>query len=327
MINVDFNFGSVPSSEDSPDEELEALKNSPSHQSDSGMSMGSESLASRCSDNDIVYSPGFEIFDDAQLMGYLSSSSRTPSPETTTAVERVSDRDTNNDNAPATNATSNDKGSSIQNHVRILRDRNVTVMTTPKTKPVTIENKSKLQVKTILPTPAPKIKVIKVLSSNQHIDSDGEVVEALTNLNKKNAIQAKINREKKKVFIKSLEDTVDELRAENDALKVNQTRMEECQRVLEDEVQYLKSVLANQSALSSLLQNIPNVQNVTLSTSFNRRKRSAVVDHDYIEHQDTDRCTKRNCSTAGICLHVDKGHASLEFCSHCSKNAKLADDS
>ncbi|XP_033732992.1 uncharacterized protein LOC117322286 [Pecten maximus] len=321
MINVDFNFGSVPSSVDSADEELETLKNSPSHQSDSGMSMGSESP--ECMDSGIANKSGFELFDDAELMGYLSSTSRTPSPETTVAVESVLDQAVKN-NSPCTILNKPE----MKNRVRVLRARNSIESNGQTTKPHDVEVKSKPLplVKTILPMPAPNVKVIKVVSSNQDFDSDGEIVEALSRRNKKNAVQAKINREKKKAFIKTLEDTVDELRTENDDLKLNQTRMEECQRVLEDEVQYLKSVLANQSALSSLLQNIPNVQNVTLSTSFNRRKRGANLDHDYMEHHDTAKRTKKNTSRAGVCLHVDNGHASLEFCSHCSKNAKSIDD-
>ncbi|XP_069119839.1 LOW QUALITY PROTEIN: probable basic-leucine zipper transcription factor D [Argopecten irradians] len=323
MINVDFNFGSVPSSVDPGDDELETLKNSPSHQSDSGMSMGSENT--ECMESDIANRPGFELFDDAELMGYLSSTSRTPSPETTIAVESVLEQAITNNSSSC--CVLNNK-CETKNQVRILRARNSNNIDKPTKKPHATEEKSKSLpvVKTILPMPTSNVKVVKVVSSiNQDIDSDGEIVEALAQRNKKNAVQAKINREKKKAFIKGLEDTVAELRTENDALKLNQTRMEEHQRVLEDEVQYLKSVLANQSALSSLLQNIPNVQNIKLSTSFNRRKRGANLDHDYTEHHTSAKRSK-NFSTAGVCLHVDDGHASLEFCSHCSKNAKSTDD-
>ncbi|XP_060078076.1 uncharacterized protein LOC132557585 isoform X2 [Ylistrum balloti] len=318
MINVDFNFGSVPSTVDSPDDELETLKNSPSHQSDSGMSMGS--------DSDSVNISAFEMFNDAELMGYLSSGSRTSSPETV-AVESVLDCAINN-GASNRDLTPNNGKLEIEKHVQILKERksNVTLRKLDASTTTPVKSKLQPQIKKVLPMPEPTVKVVKVVSASHNIDSDGEIVEALTRRNQKNAVQAKINREKKKIFIKNLEDTVKELRFENDNLKQNQTRMEECQRILEDEVHYLKSVLANQSALSSLLQNIPNVQNVTLSTSFNRRKRGANDDHDYVEQPVNAKRAKRNSSKAGVCLHVDNGHASLEFCSHCSENAKLTDD-
>lgn len=311
MINVDFNFGSDPVSEHPLVDELECLKNSPSHESDSGMSIGSQSPVY----SDCAESPAFEIFNDVELMEYLGSKAKS---QENVEVESVIDRDINR----------NLVSRKAEFH-KVLREKSRNARTISTEDKIVTVVKPKMQVKTVLPMPASNMKVIKVVSSNKvkepfpvDLDSDDEIVEALTERNKRNAVQAKVNREKKKAYMKDLEDGVDELRSENNNLKLKQTQLEESQRVLEEEVEYLKSVIANQSALANLLQNIPNVTNVKLSTSFQRRKRDAEHDHDYRGQIPAKRTRP---TTAGVCLHVDNGHASLEFCSRCSNAAKLSE--
>ena len=154
-------------------------------------------------------------------------------------------------------------------------------------------------------------------------DLDEETMER----NKKNAIQAKINRQKKKAYVEDLELKVSSLARENDSLKKESKKLVKEKSSLEEEVAYLRSVLANQSALSGLLKNIENVQNVRLTSSFSR-KRSADLDHDYGEKPAVKK-PKRSAVPAvsgGVCLHVDKNDVSIEFCHHCAKRSKGVED-
>lgn len=168
---------------------------------------------------------------------------------------------------------------------------------------------------------SPAVKVVKVVktAAQSKQDIDKELIQALDDRNKKNAIQAKLNREKKKAYIKNLEDEIEELKCENFTLKESNKKVVSEKNELLEEVEYLKSVLANQSALASLLKNIGSVENIKLSSSLNR-KRSADLDHDY--HNAGKRVKVPAKKTAGICLHVDQGNVSLEFCSKCASISK-----
>ncbi|KAK3104904.1 hypothetical protein FSP39_012948 [Pinctada imbricata] len=165
------------------------------------------------------------------------------------------------------------------------------------------------------------IKVIKTPSASTKKEAEQQIYEALEERNRKNAIQAKMNREKKKAYMKSLEEEINDLKVENDELREGQDQLKRANSALEDEVAYLKSVIANQSSLSNLLKNIPSVKNVKLSSSFSRRKRSAVSDHDY------ELPAKRTKNMAGVCLHVlDSDNVSLEFCARCSQMSRDSSD-
>ncbi|XP_071490519.1 uncharacterized protein [Diadema antillarum] len=72
----------------------------------------------------------------------------------------------------------------------------------------------------------------------------------------RNAVMAKLNRERKKKLLSTLEGKVGLLSTENDALKKQNGRLRKKVGVLARELNYVKSVLANQSALSQLLTNI-----------------------------------------------------------------------
>lgn len=72
----------------------------------------------------------------------------------------------------------------------------------------------------------------------------------------RNAIMAKLNRQKKKQQMSDLEKMVTDLSQENEELKIDQCNLKSQVTSLESEVEYLKGVLANQSELSSLLKNV-----------------------------------------------------------------------
>ncbi|KAK2143157.1 hypothetical protein LSH36_872g01001 [Paralvinella palmiformis] len=140
---------------------------------------------------------------------------------------------------------------------------------------------------------------------------------------RKNALQAKINREKKKAYITSLEKQVAELSKDNGRLQGRTSKLQKERDLLSEEVTYLRSVIANQSTLSKLLGNITDVKSLSLTTSFSAEKRSFAEDHNYGQSS-----VKRPKSSApisgGVCLHVENENVSLEFCSSCARMARGA---
>ena len=83
----------------------------------------------------------------------------------------------------------------------------------------------------------------------------------------KNAVAARENRQRKKQHITVLEESVEKLSAENNMLKTNVSEMSNTIDSLRTEVDYLRSVLANQSTLSALLRKIPSVSGIDLLSS------------------------------------------------------------
>ena len=137
--------------------------------------------------------------------------------------------------------------------------------------------------------------------------------------NRKNAIAAKQNREKKKLYMSSLENEAATLKAEMTVLKQKNKDLESCNARLKKEVSYLKAVLANQSTLSSLLAKIPTTEGVHLTSSFNRGKRATRSgDDDLCASLSKKRAKFDEQMTAGVCLHVANDRVSLEFCAECS---------
>ncbi|XP_064599803.1 uncharacterized protein LOC135466311 [Liolophura sinensis] len=93
-------------------------------------------------------------------------------------------------------------------------------------------------------------------------DSDGQSL-----CMSKNAIAARETRQRKKQYLGTLENTVKNLRSENVNLKNETKRMKSHISELNEEVCYLRSVLANQSVLAGLLQNIQNTPGVRFRSS------------------------------------------------------------
>lgn len=136
--------------------------------------------------------------------------------------------------------------------------------------------------------------------------------------NRKNAEAAKQNRQKKKLYVSSLEKEAVSLRTEVSNLKQRCSNLESSNTRLETEVAYLKSVLVNQSKLSSLLAKIPISEGgVHLTSSFSLGKKA-----DPCEEECSRRRAKRarldDQTAAGVCLHVSNDRVSLEFCAECS---------
>ncbi|XP_066300271.1 CREB/ATF bZIP transcription factor-like [Branchiostoma lanceolatum] len=136
---------------------------------------------------------------------------------------------------------------------------------------------------------------------------------------KKNAEAARQNRLRKKHYVQDLEGKVDTLAKENTSLKKENSKMQTAITSLEEELEYLKSVLANQSSLANLLKNIDTTEGVSLTTSFpsNRKRKAGEKDHDYSK----GKKKKNTDNSGGVCLHVNKDQVSLEFCSKCAHMA------
>lgn len=135
----------------------------------------------------------------------------------------------------------------------------------------------------------------------------------------KNAIAARINRLKKKEYISGLEQRVGSLTTENRVLKQENGNLNKRVEELENETRYLRAVLANESMLAQLLSRLSGVNGMKFSTSLFQESN----DHDYAMPR--KRVKVENKDTAGgICLHVDKDHVSVEFCTKCAESSSLS---
>uniref|UniRef100_A0A3Q3EZP3 CREB/ATF bZIP transcription factor n=1 Tax=Kryptolebias marmoratus TaxID=37003 RepID=A0A3Q3EZP3_KRYMA len=137
----------------------------------------------------------------------------------------------------------------------------------------------------------------------------------------KNAIAARLNRLKKKEYVSSLEKQVDVLSTENGVLKQENSQLTKRVEELEDETRYLRAVLANESMLAQLLSRLSGVNGMKLSSSLFQGPNSN--DHDYALPRKRVKVAEKETS-GGVCLHVDKNHVSVEFCTKCAESASTA---
>lgn len=160
--------------------------------------------------------------------------------------------------------------------------------------------------------------------ASSSVDVKASVDESNVEKSRKNAEAARQNRLKKKRYLEELEKEHSDVKRENVILKTKCYEYQQrCQR-LQAEVEYLKNVIANESMLSSLIQNIPNVPNVNLTSSFASRKRplpGSSTDKDSSAALKKSKSSKDVKSSSGVCLHVAKDLVSIEFCQHCSRQA------
>ena len=157
----------------------------------------------------------------------------------------------------------------------------------------------------------------------------------------KSAIAARENRLRKKNYVASLESKVSVLTTENEELKNSISAMSKREATFKTEIEYLRSALANDSALSTLLRNIPGTPGIRLrsSESFyddqeedstplvqtkSAQKRKAVKpDHDYSSRKvKKSQVSCKDTKNAGCCIYVNGSTTSLEFCEKCYKKAE-----
>lgn len=172
-------------------------------------------------------------------------------------------------------------------------------------------------------------------TSQEKVEDEQAIVEK----NRKNAIAAKENREKKKKYVEGLEKTVSDLKEENKTLKAKNESLTSVTKKLADEVKYLRNVLANESTISLLLKSVAATPGISLSSSLVQSTQSQGTEKEsdtkeegrqYVTRSrkrqpDEDRGdapSKRSRSnTGGVCLHVSGGKVSVELCSKCEKKA------
>jgi hypothetical protein len=134
----------------------------------------------------------------------------------------------------------------------------------------------------------------------------------------KNAIAARMNRLKKKEYVNDLEKKVGLLSTKNHKLEQDNCGLNKRVEELEDETRYLRAVLANESMLGQLLSRLSGVNGMKLSSSLFQA--ANLNDHDYAQPRKRIKVEEKETS-GGICLHVDKNHVSVEFCTKCAENA------
>ncbi|XP_008296304.1 CREB/ATF bZIP transcription factor isoform X1 [Stegastes partitus] len=137
----------------------------------------------------------------------------------------------------------------------------------------------------------------------------------------KNAIAARLNRLKKKEYVNSLERKVGILSTENGMLKQENSQLTKRVEELEDETRYLRAVLANESMLAQLLSRLSGVNGMKLSSSLFQGPDPN--DHDYALPRKRVKVEEKETS-GGVCLHVDKNHVSVEFCTKCAESASTS---
>lgn len=156
-------------------------------------------------------------------------------------------------------------------------------------------------------------RVFPDLSNNRHNQSSQVI--------NKNAIAARLNRLKKKEYVSSLEKKVGILSTENSVLKQENSQLSKRVEELEDETRYLRAVLANESMLAQLLSRLSGVNGMKLSSSLFQGLDSN--DHDYALPRKRVKVEEKETS-GGVCLHVDKNHVSVEFCTKCAESASTS---
>lgn len=145
-------------------------------------------------------------------------------------------------------------------------------------------------------------------------DENGKIV--VVDKSRKNAEMAKLNRQRKKRYISKLESEVKELKGQNSELLQVKGKQELRIETLENEVEYLMSVIRNQTMLSSVLKAVSSAPGVPLNTS-PKPKYSERLPGKRIPSEESDDNEKFN---GGVCVHVSENKVSLEFCSSCNQN-------
>nr|CAB3262003.1 uncharacterized protein LOC100177821 [Phallusia mammillata] len=145
-----------------------------------------------------------------------------------------------------------------------------------------------------------------------------------------NALVARKNREKKKMYIQTLETKVQTQNIENEVLQSQVQTLQKTITELSKEVEYLRSVLLNQSDLANVLEAVASSSHIKLNHNISGTRKS--IDHNYsksndcMSHNSTSPSTAQKPESGGICLHVSNGSVSFEMCYKCNENHKRSDE-
>ena len=157
---------------------------------------------------------------------------------------------------------------------------------------------------------------------------------------KTQAEKAKEQRQRKKKFVQELQDTIDELKQEKAGLQQVNTQLNDKIGSLQEEISYLKGVIANQSELAKILRTVANIPGISINCSVlkndqgemgkNNKRKCVPAGKKGVNLSDENTKKRRMDievngeleNNAGVCVHVQSGKVSLEFCPECSKKAK-----
>lgn len=155
---------------------------------------------------------------------------------------------------------------------------------------------------------------------------------------KSQAEKAKEQRERKKKYVQELQDTIAELKRDKAGLQQVTVQLSEKIESLKDEISYLKGVITNQSELATILRSVANSPGISISCSVlhdsesnsgknHKRKFDPAgkegenMGQDNNKKRKVDKNVVETGNNAGVCVHVQSGKVSLEFCAECSKKA------
>ncbi|CAH3169946.1 unnamed protein product [Porites evermanni] len=157
---------------------------------------------------------------------------------------------------------------------------------------------------------------------------------------KTQAEKAKEQRQRKKKFVQELQDTIEELKQEKAGLQQVNTQLNDKIGSLQEEINYLKGVIANQSELAKILRTVANIPGISINCSVlkndqgemgkNNKQKCVPAGKKGVNLSDENTKKRRMDievngeleNNAGVCVHVQSGKVSLEFCPECSKKAK-----
>ncbi|XP_017548134.1 CREB/ATF bZIP transcription factor [Pygocentrus nattereri] len=159
-------------------------------------------------------------------------------------------------------------------------------------------------------------QALNVSISDNRGSTQRQKLQVLSGRINKNALAARMNRLKKKEYLNGLEQRVGLLTSENRLLKQENSSLNKRVEELENETRYLRAVLANESMLAQLLSRLSGVNGMKFSTSLFQE--SSENDHDYAMKRVK---VEDKGAAGGVCLHVDKDHVSVEFCTKCAESA------
>lgn len=108
----------------------------------------------------------------------------------------------------------------------------------------------------------------------------------------KNAINARINRLKKKGYIDSLENRISDIKSKNEELKAHNEDQLKCINSLKAEVAYLRGVISNISEIRSLLRTVRHHSNLQVTSSL-------------FKEDQTTSCTKVDTGTSNQHEHFN----------------------
>ena len=161
---------------------------------------------------------------------------------------------------------------------------------------------------------------------------------------KSQAEKAKEQRERKKKYVQELQDNIEELKRDKADLQQVTAQLNNKLEALREEIRYLKGVIANQSELARILRSVASTPGISLSCGIlqdceegsdgktNKRKYDASNDsgkrgvnlhQENSKRRKVDKTASGEMSPvdAGVCVHVQSGKVSLEFCAECSMKA------